>query len=201
MPTSENRSRQVGFLKITRPAIAATAIALAGIVPCFGADFCVATDGDDSNPGGLESPFATLAKARDAVRGRIAAGLDGNLTVLIRGGYYRLDETVVFGRRIPAPIGLRSTMPPIRARHRCSLPPCRSWGGNESKDRHRRSRMTRSARFGWPTYRGASSVSTRSTMVPNGSPGREEREPRRRKNMAGSGLAIGGRGWSFDPVR
>ena len=85
------------LLKNTRPAIMATAILLATAIRCVGADFHVATDGNDSNPGSLEAPFATLPKARDAVRQRIAAGLDGNLTVLIRGGSYRLDETVVFG--------------------------------------------------------------------------------------------------------
>ena len=32
------------------------------------ADFYVAVDGDDKNPGTLEKPFATFEKARDAVR-------------------------------------------------------------------------------------------------------------------------------------
>ncbi len=81
----------------TRSAALAAAIMLGTVTHCTAADFHVATNGNDSNPGTLEAPFATLAKARDAVRGRIAAGLDANLTVLIRGGTYRLDETVVFG--------------------------------------------------------------------------------------------------------
>ena len=61
------------------------------------ATFCVATDGSDANPGTPDKPFATLAKAQEAVRGRIAAGLDSNLTVVIRGGTYRLEETLRFG--------------------------------------------------------------------------------------------------------
>lgn len=60
-----------------------------------GADFVVAPDGSDRNPGTLEQPFATLARARDAVR---ALGQpDRDVTVLVRGGEYRLAETVVFG--------------------------------------------------------------------------------------------------------
>ncbi len=59
--------------------------------------FYVAPDGDDASPGTLEKPFATLARARDAVRTVIAAGLEHDVTVLLRGGTYRLDETVVFG--------------------------------------------------------------------------------------------------------
>ena len=57
----------------------------------------LAPDGDDSNPGTADRPLATLTAARDAVRRLIAAGLDADVTVFIRGGTYRLQETVVFG--------------------------------------------------------------------------------------------------------
>ena len=57
----------------------------------------VSPSGDDSNPGSKEKPFATIARARDAVRGKIAAGLSGDVTVLIRGGSYRLAEPLAFG--------------------------------------------------------------------------------------------------------
>ncbi|MCL5098062.1 MAG: hypothetical protein M1608_11160 [Candidatus Omnitrophica bacterium] len=50
------------------------------------ADFYVAPDGKDSNPGNAAAPFATIAKARDAVREKVAAGLTNNVLVLIRGG-------------------------------------------------------------------------------------------------------------------
>jgi len=60
-------------------------------------DFYVAQDGRDDGPGTAERPFATPARARDAVREKIAAGLDGDLTVLIRGGTYFLDVPLVFG--------------------------------------------------------------------------------------------------------
>jgi len=54
-------------------------------VPASGADFYVATNGSDRNPGTLRKPFATLERAREAARA-------GNrpLTVWIRGGTYPL---------------------------------------------------------------------------------------------------------------
>ncbi len=64
------------------------------------ADFYVATNGNDSWSGtlatpaadGKDGPFATLAHARDAVRNV----KDRDVTVLVRGGTYRLKETVFF---------------------------------------------------------------------------------------------------------
>ena len=61
------------------------------------ADFYVAIGGNDSGQGTAAKPFATLARARDAVRAKIAKGLKGDVLVLIRGGTYRLSEPVVFG--------------------------------------------------------------------------------------------------------
>jgi len=61
-----------------------------------GAEFYVAQDGDDANPGTRERPFATLTQARDAVRkvkDRIAPE---GVTVFVRGGVYRLADTLVF---------------------------------------------------------------------------------------------------------
>jgi hypothetical protein len=54
--------------------------------------FYVATNGSDTNVGTIEQPFATLTKARDAIR---ALGQDG-VTVYVRGGTYSANE-VVFG--------------------------------------------------------------------------------------------------------
>ena len=61
------------------------------------ADFYVATDGRDTWPGTREKPFATLQRARDAVRKLVAAGLTDDVKVLIRGGTYYLPEGIVFG--------------------------------------------------------------------------------------------------------
>jgi len=68
----------------TRPAVAASAEG----------DLYVAANGSDSNPGTFERPFATLVRARDAVR---KLKKDGEITVLLRGGTYRLCEPLVFG--------------------------------------------------------------------------------------------------------
>ena len=55
----------------------------------------VAPYGDDSNPGTESKPFATLARARDAVR-ELKAGIPKPVTVLLREGIYYLSEPVVF---------------------------------------------------------------------------------------------------------
>ena len=61
------------------------------------ADFVVAPDGTNGNPGTLEQPFATPDEAQQAVREKIAAGLDADVTVLLRGGNYALGRPLVFG--------------------------------------------------------------------------------------------------------
>ncbi len=63
------------------------------------ADFYVASDGNDDGAGSREQPFRTLDRARDAVRALKAQSPDRPLTVLIRGGTYRLDQSVVFSGR------------------------------------------------------------------------------------------------------
>jgi hypothetical protein len=60
-------------------------------------EFYVAPGGGDDNPGNKGKPFATLQRARDEVRKLIAAGLQTNVTVWIRGGTYTLRDTLVFG--------------------------------------------------------------------------------------------------------
>lgn len=67
-----------------------------------GASFYVATDGNDQWSGKLaapnkeksDGPFATIARARDAVR---ALRIQNPPTVVVRGGVYRLAETLTFG--------------------------------------------------------------------------------------------------------
>ena len=59
--------------------------------------FHVAPDGDDAQPGSLEKPFATLERARQAVRGvKASPGAGGPIVVALRGGVYYLKEPVVF---------------------------------------------------------------------------------------------------------
>lgn len=72
--------------------------------PILKADFYVSTKGSDNWSGTLENPnslgtdgpFATLERARDAVR-ELKKGTSKNIVVLIREGVYQLNNTVVFG--------------------------------------------------------------------------------------------------------
>ncbi|MFA7691571.1 MAG: hypothetical protein GX117_00245 [Candidatus Hydrogenedentes bacterium] len=61
------------------------------------ADFFVAPDGADDNPGTEQAPFRSLEKARDAIRAlKKEAGLpDGGVTVHIAGGTYEQRRTFV----------------------------------------------------------------------------------------------------------
>ena len=71
------------------------------------ADVYVAPDGNDSWSGTFaepdldegDGPFATLARARDAVRALKVAQPNRDVLVLIREGAYPLRDTVVFDLR------------------------------------------------------------------------------------------------------
>jgi len=73
--------------------------------PGRAADFFVATEGNDHWSGrqpaptaaGTDGPFATIGRARDAVRELKQGGLKRDVTVLVRGGTYRLAEPIVLG--------------------------------------------------------------------------------------------------------
>lgn len=65
-----------------------------GAVPAAGLEYWVSTTGHDAQPGTKEKPFATLERARDAVREAKKAGpLKGRVTVWLRGGLYQLEKT------------------------------------------------------------------------------------------------------------
>ena len=79
-------------------AVALLAVAIAGFESrAANVEIWVAPDGNDSNLGTEASPRATLAGAQKAVRERIAAGLDGDVTVTVRRGIYELPQPLVFG--------------------------------------------------------------------------------------------------------
>jgi len=60
------------------------------------ADFYVAVNGSDNNPGTLDKPFATLQRAKLAVRKAKEIKSDKNYLVYIRAGNYHLQRTVDF---------------------------------------------------------------------------------------------------------
>ncbi len=57
--------------------------------------YFVAPKGNDDNPGNLEKPFATLERARDAIRAQKNNGVlpPGGVTVYLRGGTYTVTNT------------------------------------------------------------------------------------------------------------
>ncbi|MEM6260030.1 MAG: right-handed parallel beta-helix repeat-containing protein [Planctomycetota bacterium] len=59
--------------------------------PAWAGTYYVAPDGDDANPGTAAEPFATLERARDAVRASGQAGKEA-VTIKIKGGVYRRGE-------------------------------------------------------------------------------------------------------------
>lgn len=59
----------------------------------------VSPEGCDDNPGTEQSPFRTIGRARDAVRASIACGMNSDVSVLLRGGDYYLESTLMFDER------------------------------------------------------------------------------------------------------
>jgi len=104
------------FLKLAAAGLATSALCVPlisfangligqGTVTSIQADFYVSVDGNDNWSGtsadnnlpSKTGPFSTLARARDAVRELKKKQPKKDIIVLIRGGVYQLDETVVFG--------------------------------------------------------------------------------------------------------
>lgn len=59
----------------------------------------IAPDGNDNNDGSMDAPFATIGRARDEVRKIIAEGMNGNITVYLRGGDYYVESSIDFDER------------------------------------------------------------------------------------------------------
>lgn len=111
MPANEINRRH--FLKLASAGLASTILTpsmaaglkVASSLTPANADFYVSVNGDDGWSGvapvtdaiSSDGPFATLSRARDAVRELKQKSPDKNVVVHIRGGRYQLDETVVFG--------------------------------------------------------------------------------------------------------
>ena len=55
----------------------------------------VAPNGSDANSGTEAEPFKTIEKARDAVRA-VNKNMTGDILILLRGGTYAIDRTIVF---------------------------------------------------------------------------------------------------------
>jgi len=60
-------------------------------------EFHVAVNGDDSNPGTIDKPFATLEHARDVIR-EISSGMQEPILVYVHGGTYFVREPIEFAK-------------------------------------------------------------------------------------------------------
>lgn len=59
------------------------------------ATYFVSPTGNDANPGTESAPFRSLAKARDVVR-TLSSSMTGDIYTYLRGGTYRVTETLTF---------------------------------------------------------------------------------------------------------
>ena len=60
-------------------------------------EFYLSPSGDDANPGTKDSPLKTLSQVRAKVQDWNKSNRNANITVWLKGGEYRLSETLVFG--------------------------------------------------------------------------------------------------------
>ncbi len=84
-------------------------LGIASLAPAGAADFFLAPTGRDTNPGTETRPFATLTRARDAVRAQKRLAPNRDYAVAIRGGVYRVTETIVFSLEDSAAAGYTIT--------------------------------------------------------------------------------------------
>jgi len=94
-PRHEERSSRRSTTGVRRAALAAALWGLAWTA--WGAEFYVAPNGSDTNPGTAAKPFASLARAQAAVRSLPpAARSAGPVTVQVRPGTYHLAQPLQF---------------------------------------------------------------------------------------------------------
>jgi len=116
---NEERITRRKFIKTTGGAVAMASLGAGSLVNIAKKEremlseshevkFFVSTEGNNAWSGKLEAPngdktdgpFATIARARDAIRGmKSKQPLSEPVTVMVRGGTYYLDDTVVFNQK------------------------------------------------------------------------------------------------------
>jgi len=92
--------RMSSYPRPPRPFLVLALLLLTASTALAATNFHVAVDGSDTNPGTREQPFATLERARDAVREwkRQPAAKTAGVTVFLRGGTYPRRGTFDLGR-------------------------------------------------------------------------------------------------------
>lgn len=86
-------------VKLAAIMLALTMLAAAHALAVKPAEFYVASDGNDKHPGTKAKPFASLERARDAIRDLKTSGElpDGGATVWMRAGEYERNATFTLG--------------------------------------------------------------------------------------------------------
>jgi autotransporter-associated beta strand protein len=89
--------RTVGFIRRTIWPLA-LCLLFSGLsrVQLAAADFYVAANGNDANPGTISAPYLTLTQAQASVRATLPSAT-GPINVWVRGGAYYLGQTLNFG--------------------------------------------------------------------------------------------------------
>ncbi|MBM3891484.1 MAG: hypothetical protein FJ388_20420, partial [Verrucomicrobia bacterium] len=93
---AEQLSRGCSIRRHGYAAILIAAALTLAVQTASAADFYVAPNGDDANPGTKAKPFATPARAVEAVRALAAGGLKTDVSVVFRAGTYELAAPLVF---------------------------------------------------------------------------------------------------------
>lgn len=83
---------------IVAAALAVACALTAGPAEAKSPQFWVSPEGDDTASGDRAQPFRTLERARDAVRA-LGGDADGEITVFLHGGTYRLEQPFVLDAR------------------------------------------------------------------------------------------------------
>jgi hypothetical protein len=95
-PSAVPSGKQVTVTATSVTNSAKSASATVTVTPTPSADFFVAPNGSDSNPGTFAAPFATIAHAQQAVQG-ILAGRTNSIVVMVRGaGTFHLTQPLSF---------------------------------------------------------------------------------------------------------
>ena len=86
-------------------------LAIAAALTASAADFHVAPNGDDANPGTAAKPFASLTRARDAVRSAKFRAPNRDYEFLLREGVHGLTQN---RRLLPRRLRLKPESPGLK---------------------------------------------------------------------------------------
>ena len=81
------------FSKKSFSKMALGALSMSSFLSLHAKDYFISPNGNDKNPGSLAAPFASLEKARDAVRQLSLKEKQEDINIFLRGGTYQLKKT------------------------------------------------------------------------------------------------------------